>query len=423
MQQIKTTDTPPSARTARPSAPVLTLRQQCGRISLAVLAVIITTAGLLALNKIVSAEEPTIYVRPYTGVYILTVLALTWIGGRILGFFTLGLSILASLYFILPPRGWEVAHPSDWMGLFLLALNAGVVIIGLDGQRQKAALVAEAAGARHESALHVQEAIEAQSRLQSVVAAAQEQRQVTILPQLLLPLLPDHIPGLDLRIHFEALLEDSSGDTPFFDCFRVQDDLTALIVGTVAETGLSAPTTVVMLRGMLRSAVLRRATVAEAVTELNAMLVTHSILAGPCRLFIGLYESTSRTLNSVSCGALTALARRSESAEVLELAAAGPLLGATPDTPYRQQTLALHPGDLLVISPGDPETSRAAEGQGWKEALTGQQAGGDAQQWISRLMQDRPANGTARPDGNLCLLVALVPDPATPGRTGDLDAV
>ena len=102
-----------------PSAPVTSpvWKRAPGSYCLSLLAVIFTTLGLLAVNRMVSSQEPGIYVRPYTGLYLLTVFLMTWAAGRIVGFFTLGLCVLTSIYFLLPPWGWKIRHPSDLMGL------------------------------------------------------------------------------------------------------------------------------------------------------------------------------------------------------------------------------------------------------------------------------------------------------------------
>jgi len=399
-------------------------QHEAGAFFLAVLAVILTTFGLMALNKIVSAQEPNIYVRPYTGLYVLTVLVMTWFGGRRLGFFTLVLCLLASTYFLLPPTGWSVAHPSDWMGMSLLGINAGVVVLGFDGLRQKATLLGAASEARQESARLVQETIEMQARLQSVVEAAQEQRQGTLLPHLLLPELPNQVPGLDLRVHYESLLATTNSSTPFFDSFLLKEDLTALVVGTVANSGPAAMAAVAMTRKMLRSAVYRCATLDEAVTELNAMLVTHCLLQGPGRMFVGLYHASSQTMTSVSCGETLALVRRTENGQVQELAEASPLLGAAADTVYQERLCRLCPGDLVFLSPGSAAVTEVeTEASRWKKAMETPPAVPNVQQWILHLVRAGKGTGLPERDGNLCLLAARVTESGAVGSTGAPDEI
>ena len=387
---------------------------------LAILATFLTTFGLLALNKIVSAEEPRIYVRPYTGLYILTILLMTWLGGRRLGFFTLGLCLLASTYFLLPPQGWAVAHPSDWAGIVLLAINAGVVVVGFDALQQRSNLVAAAEGAWQESARLAQETVEAQARLQAVVTSAQEERRGAILTQLLLPTLPTQVPGLDLRVHYEALVEETDASTPFFDSFLLESEAVALVAGRVAGSGLTAAATVAMLRSMVRSAVYRSAALPAAVTELNSMLTTRSLLSGPCRLFIGIYEASSQTLVSVSCGETQALTRRAETGEVQNLAQAGPPLGMDALAIYQERVSPMLPGDLLIFSPGSETVPGAEpEASSWKRVLEQSPASQTVQEWMLRLIQTGQENRSPGGDINLCLMAALITEGGAGGAANE----
>ena len=160
--------------------------------------------------------DPGVYVRPNLTPYLLPVLLMTWLGQRRLGIFTLLACDLATTYYIFPPFGWRVNHGPDWIALMTFTLTNGLIIYGLDALQQKNALIAETVGARQESARRLQETIAVQARLQSVIEAAQEQSQGTILPHLLLPELPERIPGLDLRVHYEALLAPTDSLHTFF---------------------------------------------------------------------------------------------------------------------------------------------------------------------------------------------------------------
>ena len=381
------------------------------QILLSLLAVGVTTAGIYGFNRTISHMEPGIYVRPNLAPYLLPILLMTWLGRRNLGIFTLLACDLAAAYYIFPPFGWRVTHPPDWISLVTFTLTNGLIVFGMDALQQKNALIAETLGARQESARRVQETIAVQARLQSVVEAAREQSQGAILPHLLLPELPERVPGLDLRVHFEALLNSTDVSTPFFDSFLVQEDQTAIVVGTVANSGPAATATVAMMRYLLRSALYRCATVADAVTELNEMLISHRMVAGPSRLFVGLYQASSQTLISLSCGAATALVRRAETGQVEELTEAGPLLGPAAGAIYRQQAIHLDAGDVILLSPGGgaaPEVQ--ADAAHWRKALASSSPATDAEQWIRHLVQARQKASPANQNSSVCLLAAQVTD-------------
>jgi len=372
------------------------------------LAVLLTTYGLLVLNRVVSAQEPHIYVRPYTGLYILTVLMMTWIGGRRWGIFTLGICLMVSMYYLLPPRGWQVEHPSDVMGIVLLSINSIVVVYGFDGLRQKTRLIAAATAARELTMRQSEEIALSQTRLQSVIESAQKQRHRSVL-QHMLSELPEYIAGLDLRVHFETHPEAEVSSTPFFDGFPVHENTTALVIGAVGRSDARKGETVMMLRHMLRSAVYRCDKLADAVTELNELLVSRSLLTAPSHLLVCYYDAASATLTSVSCGDMHALARRFKTGQVETLSKPSPLLGMAAGTVYQAMTVNLSVGDLLLLSPGiDGIDHRRREEALWAKTLQFSAATLDAAQLIRHLVRTAREWLLTEEDRNLCLMAARV---------------
>ena len=405
MPHTETSQPPPLAIPNPQAFPNRKWLRSTGYASLALVAVFLTTYGLWFINSLVSAVEPHIYVRPYIGLFVITVLLMTWVGGRSLGAFTLGLCILTSLYYLLPPVGWRVAHPSDWMGIALLTTNSAIVIFGFDGLRQKAALQARAVDTWQTSTRYAQEAVEANVRLQTVVEAAKRHEEEAALTQILLPDVPEQIAGLDLKVHYAVQFDSASAHTPFFDVFPVREDLTALLVGTVAEDGVPAAARIAMNRLLLRSIISHSKTLAEAVTELNMALVAHHLVTGPGCLSVGLYQAATHTLTSVSCGETPALIRRTATGRVERSAEVGPLLGLSASAEYRQQSLHLHPGDLIFLSPDGTAAP----------ALAAPSPATNAGEWIGHLLQTAQDN---IPDGQgrtSCLLVARVLDVKSDG--------
>ena len=304
-------------------------------------------------------------------------------------------------------------------GADFLIINAGVLVVGFEALRQKSALIAAAGSARQESARLLQETIDVQARLQSVVDSVRRERQETILPQLLLPDLPVRVPGLDLSVHFEAHPAPTDTATLFFDSFVFGEESTALVVGAVAGAGSASAAAAAMLRYLLRSAVYRCPTLSEAVTELNAMLVSHRLLAKPSRLFVSVYQAPTQTMTSVSCGDIPALMRCADTGLVEALAAVEPLLGASENFQFRERKLQLSPGDLVLLSPGDAVVSEEIPDQAaakisaagfsqWKNALENQTAVQDAQGLIFDLVQTKHPSGVPGQSGNICLMAAIV---------------
>ena len=408
-----------SRRSGRHTGSVPGARLPWGRILAYLLAsgllVAGTTVGLLALQRFVMAQEPHTYIRPYIGLYILPVILMTWLGGRFSGFLTLFLSTLASLYFLLPPAGWHVAHRSDWVGLITFVIMGGFLTLAFDALQTKAELIAVATKTRQENTRLSLETQEAQTRLQTVLEVAHDQRLAKMLPPLLLPELPAEIAGLDLRVHYEALLDADSRRAPFFDCFLVDDDTVALVVGGLEGPGLAAATGVASVRHMLRSALYRGAGPAEAANELNAIISAHRLLPSPCRLLIGLYSAASQTWAATACGPVLAVVRRAADGRMEELAAPSPLLGAQEEAVFGQQTRQMSLGDsFLLFEADDLQSPRiGCWKETWEETWEEQMSAAstpDAAQLVHQLVHSCRKNSAQRNGDDVCLMVAIVQD-------------
>lgn len=411
MLYSRTTNSSSVANLPRQNLQVQYWPRLAGQVSLAILTVSLTTYSVRLLTSLTAAAEPHVYVRPYLGLFVITILLMTWIGGRSLGFFTLILSSLTSLYFLLPPLGWGVSHPSDWVGIGLLISSATVMILGFVAMLQKAVLQARAADTWQANTRQLQATFDAKARLQSVVEAANRHEHEATLKQLLLPVLSEQIAGLDLKVHYAVQLESKNGSTAFFDVFSVRGDLTALLVGTVVGEGLPAATMIAMTRILLRSILVKCGTLTEAVTELNAILVAHHLIPGPNHWYIGLYRPAEHTLTSICCGEVPALIRRAATGLVEPCVETGPLIGLTKLSEYREHCLQLYTGDLIVLSGGG--------GAALARALASPSSATDAREWIAHLLRNDQDNFPEGLSENSCLLAARILDEKFDGSIGE----
>jgi PAS domain S-box-containing protein len=158
------------------------------------------------------------------------------------------------------------------------------------------------------------------------------------------------IPGLDVETHYQAALAEASIGGDFFDVFAVEQDCFALVVADLSGKGLAAAAQTATVRHMLRALLYEQtATLSETVTHLNAMLTEHNLLSGFATLFVGVYDTTDRSLNYTSCGQEPALLYRAATRTVEELGPTGTVLGGFPGVTFAQKQVLLAPGDVLAI--------------------------------------------------------------------------
>jgi len=240
------------------------------------------------------------------------------------------------------------------------------------------------------------------------------------LQQALLPDIPESVPGLKIGSYIRVAEQEMGVGGDFFDVFTIQGKGTLLVVGDMTGKGLPAAAQVSTVRNMLRYAVVRGRTLAGALANLNEVLVDQELLSGFATLFVGAYDSLSRTLEYVNCGQEPALVCRAEDSVIEELSPTGNVLGAFREAAYREESVVLRPGDVVAIfTDGLTEvgTSRAA--------MLGMQGAADllAQKAAATRGQDPAAQASSLPaeiaaglfefsgghvNDDICLLVGVV---------------
>jgi serine phosphatase RsbU (regulator of sigma subunit) len=177
-----------------------------------------------------------------------------------------------------------------------------------------------------------------------------EHRIAERLQEALYPRLPAQVPGLSMKEYYQPALDEASIGGDFFDVYAVEDGCYALVVADLSGKGLAAAAQVATVRHMLRTLLYdRRNTVAEALIQLNTLLVDHDLIEGFATLYVAVYDAAGRTLTYASCGQEPALIRREATGEVVELGPTGPVLGGFSDAHFTEKTVALETGDVIAI--------------------------------------------------------------------------
>ncbi len=195
------------------------------------------------------------------------------------------------------------------------------------------------------------EVIAGQART-AVAAARVQQRERIIASSLqdaLQPQAVENIPGLAIKTHYEAALDEARVGGDFYDVFAVEKGCTVLVVGDLSGKGLAAAAQVATVRNMLRYALWSNRTLSSALNELNHILSENHLLTGFATLFVGLYDQNDQTLTYICCGQEPALLWQSAAKEILELEVTGTIIGGFEASDFRQCVVSLSPGDVLAI--------------------------------------------------------------------------
>ncbi len=217
-----------------------------------------------------------------------------------------------------------------------------------------ALVVAMSNGPRHwaEEEVRLVETVATQTRA-AVEATRIQQRERNIAQQLqdaLQPPRPPALPGMALKDFYKPALEEAGVGGDFFDVFPLEKGCTALVVGDLSGKGLAAASEVATVRNMVRYALYSGRTIAEAVTNLDRILVEHDLLTGFATLFVGIYDHNERSLSYVNCGQEPGLIWRAAAGEVEQLPPTGPVLGGfESESGYDEARVFLFSGDVLAL--------------------------------------------------------------------------
>ena len=173
--------------------------------------------------------------------------------------------------------------------------------------------------------------------------------------------LPRQVPataGLEVAAASRFCLE-VAGD--YYDIIPLPGGETVLAVGDVSGKGAGAALLMANLQASLRTAVGVGAPLCEVVGRINELIVSNTTPEDYITFFAAIFDPRQRTLTYVNAGHNPPLLRRAGGLiEALDVG--GLILGFMGEVNYEQATVALAPGDLLLLyTDGVSEAMNAAE--------------------------------------------------------------
>ncbi|MFI8499585.1 SpoIIE family protein phosphatase [Streptomyces sp. NPDC085524] len=136
----------------------------------------------------------------------------------------------------------------------------------------------------------------------------------------------------------------------WYSAIELPDGSALFVVGDVAGHGLEAVGTMAQLRFTAKGMIVTGSALPDAMSRLNRLLMhtTTGLPATTATMIMMRYRPASRRMSWVRAGHLPPLLVRGGEARFLPLPE-GPLLGASFDSAYVEETLDLEPGDHLLL--------------------------------------------------------------------------
>jgi len=220
-------------------------------------------------------------------------------------------------------------------------------------------LLANIAAVKLENARLVENTIERERLEQELAQAADIQRR----------LLPESVPDLQgYEISGEAdACRAVGGD--YYDFVRMRSGRVAVVIGDVSGKGMAAALLMASMQAIFRTLADSEATPAELICSLNRHLIRSANPNKFASFFLGALDPASGSLLYVNAGHNPPVLIR-VSGEVERLPAGGVVLGVFEDAPFEEQTVTLHPGDLLALySDGVTEQTDATDDEFGEQRL------------------------------------------------------
>ena len=140
---------------------------------------------------------------------------------------------------------------------------------------------------------------------------------------------------------------DVGGD--FFDVLSLEDGRIGLVVADVSDKGVPAALFMMSSRTLIKGAAIGHGFPGKVLGEVNQLLQEDNDAAMFVTIFYAVYDPASGELNYANGGHNAPLVVHADGSSTLLPPTDGIALGVMPDIEYKENTVTLQPGDLVVL--------------------------------------------------------------------------
>jgi len=196
-------------------------------------------------------------------------------------------------------------------------------------------------------------------------------REMEIAREVQERLFPQDIPQLE-GVSIAGACRPAQGvGGDYYDVFPLQDGRLGIAIGDVSGKGISAALLMASLRASLRGVTIDNPRdFAKLMDKVNRLVYESSASNRYATFFFGALDPTTLVLECVNAGHNAPLILRRQSDgefSTLRLEADGPVVGLLPFAPYTEQSLRLHPGDLLITYTDGISEAMTHDDEEWGE--------------------------------------------------------
>jgi sigma-B regulation protein RsbU (phosphoserine phosphatase) len=187
------------------------------------------------------------------------------------------------------------------------------------------------------------------------VAAAEAHQALAVARDIQQSLLPEDVSGGELALAARSIACAGAGGD-YVDFWRLPpnggggSDAWALVIGDVSGHGVGPALVMATTRAFLRGLLSRSRDLSTVLAQLNGLLSRDVRQGRFVTLFVAVVEPRAGTLRYASAGHDPPLHRRAADGAIVELPATGPPLAILPDAAWPSETVAIAPGDWLILT-------------------------------------------------------------------------